>query len=223
MIIAIEGLDGSGKTSVAQFLAQKHGFKYIRHPMQTFFGLPEHIYFDMSDKICSSEDKEAQALFFLLGNKLGTLCGPNVILDRNLLSTYFYDECEETKSLFSSFAHSQIKPDLTLLLYASPSKRTEHIRFRNPKDVDLFAKDKLTADYNTMISYAKRMDLPYVLVNTDKITTFEELLGCCDNLCLNFLQIAPEMRRRWCQIVCSYNKIKSSQKYTQKLKNFSMF
>lgn len=221
MIVAFEGLDGSGKTSVSKFLSKKYGFRYIRHPLQVFFDLPEHVYNSMCNKICLQKDKEAQALFFLLGNKLGTLLDSKVILDRNILSTYFFDESDETSLLFQSFANSKIKPDLTFLLYSSPEKRIEHIHARNPQDADLACPNKLMADYKSMISYANQIDLTYVFINTDKIATHSEVLTCCDNLFKILLDFSPIERKKACDIICNYNKIESMREYTNKLKSFS--
>lgn len=222
MIVAFEGLDGSGKTSISKFLAKKYSFKYIRHPLQTFLDLPEDIYNHMCDKICLKTDKEAQALFFLLGNKLGHLCGPKIILDRNILSTYFYDEDHTTHPLFNSFTNSKIKPDLTFLLYSSPDKRTEHIRCRDPHDSDLCCTNKLIANYDSMIHYAKKIDLTYALINTDKISTYDEVITCCDHIFSELLKASSKIRKQACKIICDYNKIESVAEYSNKLKTFSI-
>ena len=39
MIIAIEGMDGSGKTSISKIVANKIGYKYLDKPIEKFLNI----------------------------------------------------------------------------------------------------------------------------------------------------------------------------------------
>ena len=41
MIIAIEGMDGSGKTTVAKSIEEKLKFKYIKEPLKELFEIDD--------------------------------------------------------------------------------------------------------------------------------------------------------------------------------------
>ena len=44
MIIAIEGMDGSGKTSISKIVANKIGYKYLDKPIEQFLNITEYEY-----------------------------------------------------------------------------------------------------------------------------------------------------------------------------------
>ena len=56
MIIAIEGMDGSGKTTVAKSIEEKLKFKYIKEPLKELFEIDDKHIEKISKKIFDNKD-----------------------------------------------------------------------------------------------------------------------------------------------------------------------
>ena len=103
MKVAIEGMDGSGKTTVAKAVARNTGYKYLERPIENFFGLDSKTYDEMCIKMWDMNEPNKTLWFFGLGHLLAVSGSENqnVILDRHILSTYFWDGNDENQNVFS--------------------------------------------------------------------------------------------------------------------------
>lgn len=188
MIIAIEGMDGSGKTSISKIVADKIGYNYLDKPMKNYLNITEEEYENLCQKIYMLND-DLKALFFGFGNLLAIKTSKqNIIMDKHILSTYFWNGTDENKDLFNSFIDFGIIPDLTIILYASIENRMRHIKIRNIQDKDLVDERKMSFGYDKMIYFAEKNKMPYVFVNGDELL-FEEIVDYivkiikeCENL-----------------------------------------
>lgn len=173
LVIAIEGMDGVGKTTIAKMLAEDYSFKYIEKPLSYIFDtkiLSGNINLrEISKNIYNFNDEILKAWFFGLGNLYTILKyeGEDLIIDRHFVSNYFWNGNERSNRVFQVMIDLIGKPDLTVILYASPKTRMKRIYARNKNDYDLTDQEKQVDGYDKMIAFVNDFQLPYVIVNTE--------------------------------------------------------
>ena len=91
MIIAIEGLDGVGKSSVSKMLAEKLGFLYVEKPFSNVFQ-SNHLekYMEIKRGLNVQQDRTLLAWFYGLNLLFGKdyYRHQNVVYDRFLVSNF---------------------------------------------------------------------------------------------------------------------------------------
>lgn len=168
MIVAIEGMDGSGKSSVAKALAFKFGYEYRDMPNKHFLNFSDEGFQKVCEKIYKFPDNTIKGWFFGFGNILASQnVGKGVIIDRHLLSNYFWNGNDNNKGMYKELISITGKPDLTIVLYAGVEERMKRIRKRSSTDRDLEDDEKKVLGYDKMISFAKLERLPYLVINTE--------------------------------------------------------
>lgn len=186
MKIAIEGMDGVGKTTIAKRLAKKLDFKYIGKPLTMFFKQNkngEYKEFDkLSRKIMDLDDPVIKAWFFGLGNLYSIRKFENIdlVIDRHFASNYFWNGCEESNRIYRVLIDIIGKPDITILLYASVNERLKRIRNRNDQDYDIFDKEKHVYGYDKMIKFLDTFDINYILIDTENKNIDKVCRECLD-------------------------------------------
>ncbi len=172
MIIAIEGMDGVGKSTCAQSLAKFLEYEYVTTPIQTFFkgGInnPEfknsmNIMYDMSDTVVKS-------YFIGLGNLVACRNRDNIVLDRHFASNYFWNGSPESDIVFKSLINIIGKPDMTFLLKGSVDTRLKRLYKRDPNGWDLKDKEKHALGHDKMEDFLIRFEIPYIPVDTDTMS-----------------------------------------------------
>lgn len=207
MIIAIEGMDGSGKTYISKIVANKIGYKYLDKPIEKFLNITEYVYESLCQKIYTLDD-DLKALFFGFGNLLATKNGQkNIIIDKHILSTYFWNGNDKNKHLFNSFIDFDIIPDLTIILYSSIENRKHHIKIRNIQDKDLNDERKMSFGYDKMIYFAEKYNMPYIFVNGDELS-FEEIV----NYVIKTIKECENLSKKNIELYCDYEKNKQFNK-----------
>lgn len=140
MKIAIEGMDGVGKSTIAKELAKRNEFTYI--------GDAIHKVFDATDK--ESEyykifKRRENQLFFESGNDIlrAWLCSlgniytatqvkdKNIVVDRHILSNFQQNGTRENIEIYKTLLSLIGVPDMSVILYASPEVRLQRIYTRN--------------------------------------------------------------------------------------------
>ena len=178
MEIIIEGMDGVGKTTVAKKLCDKYNFKYVDRPLQHLFnigelGSKEDIEFQSKLNKIFEEDSKIQAWITGLGNIYNSIKykNENVIIDRGVISNYFWNGNDENELIFKSINDLVGFPDVTIILYASLETRLNRIKARDINDKDLKDSDVYRPDgYKKMATFIKKYNIPYVFVNTENKT-----------------------------------------------------
>lgn len=169
MIIAIEGMDGVGKSTCAKSLAKFLNYEYVATPIQTFFkggtNNPEfknsmNIMYDMSDSVIKS-------YFIGLGNLVACRNKDNLVLDRHFASNYFWNGTPESDIVFKHLIEIVGKPDLTVLLKGSVETRLQRLYHRDPNGWDLKDKEKHALGHDKMEDFLIKFEIPYVAVDTD--------------------------------------------------------
>lgn len=176
MKIAIEGMDGVGKTTISKLLAEELNYVYIDKPLHYFFedGI-EKDYQDLMkavNKVSNTNDPIIRSWFIGLGNLFSfrKFSKENTIIDRHFVSNYYWNGSEESDLIFKTMIDLVGKPDLTILLYASPETRIQRLRMRNPEDEDLKNTEKLADGYPKMIEFVEKFGIPNLLINTENKT-----------------------------------------------------
>lgn len=153
MEIIMEGMDGVGKTTIAKKLCKKYHFKYVDRPLQHLFSIGElgskdDIDFQNRLNKIFKEDNKIQAWITGLGDIYNAIKykGENVIIDRGIISNYFWNGNKENELIFKTINDLIGFPDMTIVLYASLETRLNRIRTRNINDKDLFDSDVYRLD-----------------------------------------------------------------------------
>jgi len=175
MKIAIEGLDGSGKTTVAKYISKFYNmkyvdksFKYILSKYHEDTNLSNDEIRQYEKKICRTNDKLIKTLYYALGNIYDLRHEENnIVIDRYLGSNYFWNGDFETETIFSVLAKSSSNAVLTIILYASYNERVKRLKLRNPNDNDLNYDELQGEPYQKLIEFYKKYNLPFFVVHVD--------------------------------------------------------
>ena len=189
MKIAIEGMDGVGKSTVAKRLAREHEFTYIEKPLTELFDTvscdgKENLK-NVSNNIYDLDTDILKAWFFGLGNlyTFDKYKNENLVIDRHFVSNYFWNGNANSDIIFKTMIELIGTPDLTVLLYATPKTRLQRLYLRDPNDYDLTDEEKHVDGYDKMIDFLQRFEIPFTLVNTENKTS-EEVYDEVNNIVL---------------------------------------
>ena len=185
MRIAIEGMDGSGKTTVAKYISNYFNYKYITKPFDFLFkdfGFTESQIKDIEWCLYKTQDEALISLFYGMGLLYGTrvIKDEDVVYDRHFVSNYYWHGNEETELLHDLFINYSGKPDLTLLLRASTKTRMELIYKRDSHDRDLSNISMYDDGYDKMITFLENKKFNYEIIDTDN-KTIDEVIESCVN------------------------------------------
>lgn len=173
MIIAIEGMDGVGKTEISKYICQRYNFSFIEKPLHYFYNDgADKKYADLmtvANRMYDINDNMIKSWFFSLGNLYAARMyqNENIVIDRHLVSNYYWNGDLESEPIFKALIEVSGVPDLTIILYATPKTRIERLRKRNCEDPDLSDPDKMDDGYAKMIYFVEKFKLPYVVINTE--------------------------------------------------------
>ena len=180
MIVSIEGMDGVGKTTVARNIEKDLGFVYVKDPLKELFELSDENLSKISNKVFNSKNDRLISLYLALGDcyALSKYKDENVIMDRHVLLNYFWNGNSDTESIFKMQVDCFGKPDLTILLLASPQTRRKRISSRNPNDPDLKKQRMFKEDYSIILDFLEKYGYNYVPVDTEQLSIEDMVLQC---------------------------------------------
>lgn len=168
MIIAVEGLDGTGKTTISKYISKKYNYQYKNDYLEKMLNLTEEQFFAMKEKI--NDYLEVRTLIFMSSLVYNIQTAPtNTVFDRYILSEYYYDGSQESEEWFKTFVKKEFLPDLTFILYADDDIRRKRIYKRNKNDKDLKKISKGRELYKKMLFFANENNMNYVLINTNNL------------------------------------------------------
>lgn len=175
--IAIEGMDGVGKTTASKLLAKRLGYKFIDKNLRELFddGDSYDNYIRIRDKVNASPDRLFTAWFYALGNiYLHTAHEKeNIVTDRYFLSNYAWSGTENNDEVYDLLVKKLGFPDLTVILYADEHAILSRLRHRNELDSDIkkviLAKEK----YEKMIYFCEKYKMPYMVIDTSNLSPEE--------------------------------------------------
>lgn len=177
MHIAIEGMDGVGKTTTAKLLASMLNFRFIEKPLHLLLDDEKTCdnYLKLSSYINNQNHIELKALFYGLGNVYlsNQYRDIDIITDRHLVSNYFWNSSDDNYELFDYLIKVCGKPDITILLYADMSVRENRIKSRNDTDCDLSEINKFPDAYEKMRYFLERFNFEYYEIDNSKLSIEE--------------------------------------------------
>ncbi len=179
MKVALEGMDGCGKTTIARMLSERLGYKYSNRQFRKLLKLNKDEYEDLCQRLYSTNDNLLKSIFFSLDNYISLNISENVILDRHFLSTSFWNCDKKSIGLLQDIAEI-VKPDLTIILYSDEETRKKHIKMRE-KQGDIDDNKKMSLGYDELVMFARRYNYCFVLVDEDKME-FDEVVSTCELL-----------------------------------------
>lgn len=197
MIIAVEGMDGAGKTEISKHICQQHGFTFIEKPLHYFYNdSAENQYADLmkvAKRMYNIEDNVLKSWYIALGNiyVARMFQNDNIVIDRHLVSNYYWNGSIDSDPVFKALIETSGTPDLTILLYATPKTRMERLRKRDKDDPDLDDPEKKDDGYNKMVYFLEKYNLPYIVINTEN-KTLDEVKQIADN---EILKIKPKIKK----------------------------
>lgn len=178
MIVAIEGMDGVGKTTVAKYIESKLGFKYIKEPLKELFGLDDVM--NISNKVFRENDERIIAWYLALGDAyiMSKYKNEDIVIDRHILHNYFWNGTTNSEDIFKLQMNMFGIPDLTILLYADTETRKKRIISRNPEDPDLVNSNMWIDGYDKMINFLDEYKYAYEVLDTNDMSIDEVNLKC---------------------------------------------
>ena len=197
MLIAVEGMDGVGKTEISKYICQQHGFTFIEKPLHYFYNDgAENKYADLmkvANRMYDINDTIIKSWYFSLGNIYVSrfFQNENVVIDRHLVSNYYWNGDLESETIFKALIDTSGVPDLTIILYATPKTRMERLRKRDKNDPDLNDPDKMDDGYNKMIYFVEKFNLPYIVIDTEN-KTLDDVKQIVDN---EVLKLKPKVKK----------------------------
>lgn len=186
MIVAVEGMDGVGKTEISNHISKQHGFTFIEKPLHYFYNDgADANYADLmkvANRMYDIDDGVLKSWYIALGNiyVARMFQNENIVIDRHLVSNYYWNGSIDSDPVFKALIETSGTPDLTVLLYATPKTRMERLKKRDKDDPDLSDPEKKDDGYNKMVYFLEKYNLPYIVINTEN-RTLDEVKQVVDN------------------------------------------
>ena len=175
--IAIEGMDGVGKTTASKLLAKRLGYKFIDKNLRELFddGDSYDNYIRIRDKVNASPDRLFTAWFYALGNiYLHTAHEKeNIVTDRYFLSNYAWSGTENNGEVYDLLVKILGFPDLTVILYADEHAILSRLRHRDELDSDIKKVTLAKEKYEKMIYFCEKYKMPYMVIDTSNLSPEE--------------------------------------------------
>lgn len=166
IFISIEGIDGSGKTSVGKRLSKDLNIPFVEKPMQNIV----KDYKEVVSNLNKTHSGLEKILFYGCGNAYVSKNYDSVIVDRYLLSNYFHNNGETNENIFDALVSSLKKPDITFLLYCNNKIRKERMILRNPNDPSIEIADNFTEDeFQKMINFFEKYKFNYFIIDNSNL------------------------------------------------------
>lgn len=184
--IAIEGLDGSGKSSISKYISKKYNFEYKNNYLENMLNFDDSDFYRMKNKLDDNNNIARTMIFMSSLIYSFKNCNRNTVFDRYILSEYYYDGSKETDSLFDYFMSLNMIPDLTIVLYASDDVRFKRIIKRDSNDPDLNKINNGNMLYKKMFNFIKKYNINSLIIDTDNLS-IEQIITIIDENIENLL------------------------------------
>ncbi len=175
--IAIEGMDGVGKTTTSKLLADRLGYEFVDKNLRFLFDENDSYenYFKIRDKVNASPDRLFTSWFYGLGNiYLHTMYEDKcVVTDRYFLSNYAWSGTNDNTEVFDLLVKKLGFPDLTVILYANDEAIKARILGRDINDTDIRKVQIAKEKYEKMICFCEHYKMPYMVIDSSNLSPDE--------------------------------------------------
>ena len=172
--IAIEGMDGVGKSTTCKLLAERLGYRFVEKGLQYLYGSKEE-YQRIAKIVNANPDRNFTAWYYGLNNifTYTQFKDQNIVTDRHIVSNYCWSGTKDNIDIYNLILKKIGKPTLTVILYASPEVIEGRLKNRNINDRDLSKVKLAEAAYERMIYFCELKKLPYMVIDTGKLNPEE--------------------------------------------------
>jgi len=180
MFIAIEGIDGAGKTSVAKIIAKRLNYNYSsQKALSQYMEIDESVYLSYCTNYRNNVDSDKNKMFWLYATSCLLAADiSNVVCDRHLGTVYFWYGCDDNEIISHAVYSLSKKPDITFLLNVSVQKALERVRSKfNDEDIETamykreIEKANMADKFSLKVEeYFQKFNLPYKILETDNMT-----------------------------------------------------
>ncbi len=172
--ISIEGMDGVGKSTTCQLLAEKLGYKFVEKPLHYLFDKSEDDfteYLRIRDHVNANPNRVFTSMFYGLGSvyMYELFKNDNIITDRHFASNYAWSGSYDNDEVYDLLIQKLGKPELTVILYSPSKVIVERLKNRNKEDSDIKKAQKSEMIYSRMIDFCEKKNLPYIVINTSNL------------------------------------------------------
>lgn len=195
MVIAFEGMDGVGKSTVAKEFAKQNQIIYEQQKIVNLLNIDEKDFKKFIKIIRNSKNQKLSLMFYTYRCMLDNEGLEDIVIERTMASTYFFEKEKIDSSFWDYTIGLGIIPNLTFLLYAPPEVRIQRIYKRDNKDPDLTNLEAIVDGYGDMLEYLQRYNAPYVGINTQFMDS-DEVVTTCSNIYKEFINIEDYDEKR---------------------------
>lgn len=178
MIVAFEGMDGCGKSTTALEVSKRIGYKHESQRLMSLLNVDKDNFDKFVKVVRTSKNSKLAFFFYTFRCMLDRDIPEDTIVERTMMSTYYFENEKVSEEEWNMIMSNPIIPDITFLLYASPEVRYQRIYGRNKNDIDLNSNEALNDGYFQMIEFAKKYNIPYIGINTEKYN-MEQVIEIC--------------------------------------------
>jgi thymidylate kinase len=176
MHIALEGIDGVGKTTFATLVAEELGFTFVEKPLHYLFDeVGNENYIRIRDKVNASSNRVFTSWFYGLSNiyLYEKFKNQDIVTDRHLLSNYSWSGEHESESVFSLLVEKIGMPEFTFIIYANKETILKRIVGRDKLDPDINKVEYISKVYRKMEEFCIKHSMPYQIIDTSNKTKYE--------------------------------------------------
>lgn len=173
--IAIEGMDGVGKSTTCKLLADKLGYIFVEKPLHYLLDDSDDEiiqYQKVAKRVNANPNRNFTAWYYGLNNiyLYEKFKDQNIVTDRHIVSNYCWSGTEYNKDIYNLIIKKIGKPKLTVILYANPTAILNRLKQRNENDPDISKIQKSEKAYEKMIYFCEMMKLDYIVIDTSNKT-----------------------------------------------------
>ena len=182
MYISIDGIDGTGKTTVAKALAKKLGFYFVEKPFSGVFSdQTKEKYLDIKNGLKKLGSKNASCWFYGMNLIFASefYRKNNIVVDRGLVSNFAWMIDLENIEIFDTAIKFSGLPDFTVLITLANDIIKQRLFERDGEGGDSYKIDYMDSLQNKMISLLDRCNAKYVVLdrtNLDVDETIEKIV-----------------------------------------------
>ena len=196
MLIAFEGMDGVGKSTISSKVANNLTMRHETQKIMDVLNVNPRDYNKFVKDVRNSNNSRLPIIFYTFRCMYDKSTKEDVIVERSMVSVYYFEHEKVSEEEFSYLMSLDTIPDLTFILYGSSELRKERIRKRNPNDEDLNSTEALTDGYPLMLECVKKYKMPYIGINTEKYTE-DQVIFICSEIIKNYKSLKDDEKEEF--------------------------